>query len=52
MTQQFCSWVYIQNKTKTVIKKKYMHPNVQSNIILQLPKYGSKLRSVHQQMEG
>ena len=49
MTQQLHSWVYTQ-KNKNTNLKGYMHPNVQSSIILQLPKYGSNL-NVHQQSE-
>ena len=32
MIQQFCSWVYIQRKQNTNLKR-YMHPNIHSSII-------------------
>lgn len=48
MNQPFHIWVYVQNNQTTNLKK-YLHPNVRSNIIYSCE--GMEL-SVDQQMSG
>ena len=51
MIQQFHSFGCISKENENSNLKRYMHPNVHSNLILQQASYGSNL-SVHQHMNG